>query len=1227
MPRGKRVRRFMIRTAKRLLPQSLYSKLRTRFGHQKALEASTATAPAETAPTIVIPPQETTPLPEHDKDLVSIVVPAYNVEAYLEECLQSLLDQTYYDIEIIVVIDGATDSSEEIARRIAADNSHVHVICQENTGLSAARNRGAAAATGEFLWFVDSDDVVEPDAVQTMVDALDKSKSEFVVCNYYRFDSTRRWNPGSWIMKAHSVDRRETTLASYPDILVSAVAWNKFYRRSFCEEAGLSFPEGEIYEDQEVSAAAYAKAKAFTVLQKQLYGWRQREDRSSISQQTHDLRDLNGRMRAIRMSIEVLQEEGAAKAAKERLIQFLNNDFQHSARSLVGTSDEYWLSFYAQLLDLTQPMSLQDWTRVHPRYAALEWIMITNHRAEAEQYVQRNGFDLTGLQVSWRNGRLISHVPFWDDESLAIPDQVLEIASSEIKLRHSMRRVRWDPENNTWILSGWAFLDGFLPQASGSTISACLVRGKTRILLDVKRYKDPRIDEWSNSPAMEYSGGAFDIRIYPDALPKSPMSADYEIEIAVANQGVTKTAMVSSVNQWSSTSQAACATSASGTRINLILSNKKTAKVRVEHPAFYLSDVHIENGTIRGSVSANQERGETPQALVVISDASPDNIIASANPVRETTERWSVALPIPSIDWHSEGALLVRVVSSTGRKEMVDWPDAPDNLPLRIPGTDLAIFRNKGGNCALFLPGSEALLVSGIECTEKYVRLTGKQLGTGKQQKVELHNSELRQTADVVWEDDEWTVDLPLTKALWGEREERPLPIGRYVIGSSTAISSTASDQNTEVHLYFGYDVRSRIPVYVDGKDIRYRLEISPTDEANIVVDPPLKDNERGQFAQMTWQKRIPSLGHGQKDDAILFRSYYGEVANCNPLGIHRAIVNAGLDMTMFWGVTDLSVDVPEHGIPVVIGTEQWYETLATSKYLVFNVHQPDYFHRQDGQVIIQTLHGYPFKVAGLPYWQHNGYSNARIASFMERQQEWDYLISPAPYATPLLNETFPFGGKMLEIGYPRNDIFNDTSAELTRKRVRGLLGIPDGVTAVLYAPTYRDYLSSNEFKARAVHFIDETEFAESLGEEYVLLMRGHMMNKRGGDGFATTDRVIDVTAYPQVEELCLASDVGIMDYSSLRFDYALTGKPMVFFVPDKDLYLENSRGALMDYEPTAPGPQVDSEEELRDWLLRLDDLKADYAEERKAFASEFSVWEDGHAGQRLVNEVFLRAD
>ena len=313
--------------------------------------------------------------------------------------------------------------------------------------------------------------------------------------------------------------------------------------------------------------------------------------------------------------------------------------------------------------------------------------------------------------------------------------------------------------------------------------------------------------------------------------------------------------------------------------------------------------------------------------------------------------------------------------------------------------------------------------------------------------------------------------------------------------------------------------------------------------------------------------------------------------------------------------------------MPLIEKTRAWHEVIARSRYHMVNVHQVPWLDKPEGRVMIQTMHGYPYKVMGHEWWRKGGFLGNQISSFDRRARDWDYFVSPATYATPLLKAAFldPAGAEpeILEIGYPRNDVLLSDRAETIRARTREVLGIRSDQTAVMYAPTFRDYLSADDMAAERVDFFDLDEATRLVGDDVVFLVRGHAFNARSEGRLLSDQRVIDVTDHPDINDLILASDVAVLDYSSLRFDYALTGRPMIFLVPDLKKY-DAARGGVIDYAPTAPGPHVTTTREVIRLVGRLDQLRADYAEDVARFRKEFTDLEDGRAGARLVDAVFV---
>ncbi len=238
---------------------------------------------------------------------VSVIVPIYNVEEYLDDCLNSIRAQQHAFLEILVVDDGSPDRSAEIAFRHASEDSRIRVIQRENGGLGAARNTGLRAATGDYLCFVDSDDIVPSDAISTMVEAATKSGSDIVAGAAVRFNLSRRWRPDWVVLHAH--ERLHIRVRDWPELVRNNYTWGKLYKTSFWREANLWFREGVSYEDQPIITQLFLRAKGIDVIPTVTYEWRQRDDLSSISQQMHTLPDLVDRVSAWRDSLKTLSEE------------------------------------------------------------------------------------------------------------------------------------------------------------------------------------------------------------------------------------------------------------------------------------------------------------------------------------------------------------------------------------------------------------------------------------------------------------------------------------------------------------------------------------------------------------------------------------------------------------------------------------------------------------------------------------------------------------------------------------------------------------------------------------------------------------------------------------------------------------------------------------------------------------------------------------------------------
>lgn len=208
-------------------------------------------------------------------DLISVIVPVYKVEAYLDKCVQSIVDQTYRNLEIILVDDGSPDNCGAMCDAWAEKDSRIKVIHKENGGLSDARNAGMAAATGDYIGFVDSDDWIESQMYERLHEAMVTTDSDIAACGIQLVDEgqTLKITTSSGTVCCLTPDEAIGGLIQGGG--VKAVAWNKLYRRNLLSEE--LFPVGKSHEDEFFTYRILAKAKKIAYIENELYYYLQRQ--------------------------------------------------------------------------------------------------------------------------------------------------------------------------------------------------------------------------------------------------------------------------------------------------------------------------------------------------------------------------------------------------------------------------------------------------------------------------------------------------------------------------------------------------------------------------------------------------------------------------------------------------------------------------------------------------------------------------------------------------------------------------------------------------------------------------------------------------------------------------------------------------------------------------------------------------------------------------------------
>jgi CDP-glycerol glycerophosphotransferase (TagB/SpsB family) len=388
----------------------------------------------------------------------------------------------------------------------------------------------------------------------------------------------------------------------------------------------------------------------------------------------------------------------------------------------------------------------------------------------------------------------------------------------------------------------------------------------------------------------------------------------------------------------------------------------------------------------------------------------------------------------------------------------------------------------------------------------------------------------------------------------------------------------------------------------------RFRIALEAPESVIVVAfSAPLTDAEVGKEQQARLEANYRSTDFPPQN-AVFFESFYGQNASCNPLALDRALALARPDIPRYWGVRDASVVVPEGSVALLEGSEQWWRMRGSARLIVINDWLRNRYRKRPHQKVLQTWHGTMLKKLAL---SRSGLRLRPTLATLRERSRWSILLSQNRYATRIFRRAYLYAGPVWEEGYPRDDALLGGDAAA----VRAKLGIADDAKVLLYAPTWRDD------RPDRIDHLDVSSFTERLGDGYVTLIRGHSRTLQPGSDLHAGG-VIDVTSYPDVSELFLVADALITDYSSVMFDFSVTGKPIYFFTPDLDRYREVLRGFYFDLIAVAPGPVVRDANELIELVRNPDATARQYAQKYAAWRERFNPRDDGKAAERVIARV-----
>lgn len=283
-------------------------------------------------------------------ELVSVIIPVYNVEKYIRTCLDSVLAQSWTNLEIFLIDDGSDDGSEKICDEYAGRDKRIIVVHQANRGLSAARNAGLALAHGEYLVFVDSDDCIRRDFVQRLHQLMAEQAADIGICDYEcrkKGSFSGRKKKKETLRKLDAVQMLERWHGK--DTRIETVVWNKMYRRTVfgIDENRIIFPEGKLFEDVYITHRLIANAQSCVITSEKMYEYTIRK--SGIVRAGVTKKKVMDSWEAQDARMKFFQERHFDAAYERLLIGAMKMRMLHYCR--YGEEDEDTLFFLKRVFD------------------------------------------------------------------------------------------------------------------------------------------------------------------------------------------------------------------------------------------------------------------------------------------------------------------------------------------------------------------------------------------------------------------------------------------------------------------------------------------------------------------------------------------------------------------------------------------------------------------------------------------------------------------------------------------------------------------------------------------------------------------------------------------------------------------------------------------------------------------------------------------------------------
>jgi CDP-glycerol glycerophosphotransferase len=1142
--------------------------------------------------------------------LVSVVLAVSDDETTkIGPMLADLRASGHRNLEVLVVPYGRANEVTASAAEQEQADWRIRLLDPVAGDRGAARNAGAGQARGRYLQFVNGGDNLPPHAIPTLVAALERTGSDQAVGAIGQVASASVTGDA-----AVRVGRRErsfgATLATVPSAVLDLGVGNRLLRRDLWQRAGLAFT-GDAKQDRDLALASYKAARTFDFLDRMVYLPTGRKDGASVGRMERFLAELPQFARDQRRLADEVAELGVPQAQDAWLVGVLDISIQPFLDDVERADDTEWESLRALAIELLEQAGASVWPQLRASSKVKLWLLREGRRTDLEDYNQARWFQRGETPTHLVGDTVIAQLPFVEDPT--VPRSCFEMSEGEVTLQVIVRGAAW--RGDLIELDLLTRID-FVHLDERPEIEAFLVQvgGDARVPLTVTPLDDPDANEQSRRRFQDSHPGACRVTVDPRAVaavarPGDVTGFDLEIRLTITTpEGqISRVGGIARVDDRSAAGLLAGEQLAprpvrgqesGGVLIGILRRGQVPALdeaglvtiAALPDPGVRLTQARLDGRRFTGTVAVD-DRAITELRLTQL-----DRVVKVA--LNGTGGQRSFEVTVPA--------------SARGQSHWILEDCVPETTTQPGP---LILRRSPLGAGAL-VETRDLLEVERFVFAETEIVIEGRWPMGHAPAGVEVtlvDGAHTLAAEPVESTDDGWRARVSLLRTPWGR--EVFAPPGRYLV----TVRTTAGRGRAAL-LPSAYE-----PAYATWSSERIRLSVNclGNAEAGVRIQQPIAVEDFGPYGQERLREWALSSDLAIDPRRVYLQAYQGQSATDSQLAIHEELRHSHPELELVWGIADYSSWVPEGARPVVLHSRDWYEAIGSAAHLVMNVDFERWFSPKPGQRVLQTFHGYPAKSMGIGMWEGKDYTPRRLALELARTSgDWDLILTPSPEMDQYYRREYRYEGEIHNQGYPRADALVGERAVRRRAEARKALGIADHQKVVLYAPTWRDDATSRWLTAELVTHLDLGKASAALGDDYVLLLRGHRFHQEAARP-AGNARLIDVTTYPEINDLILASDAAVLDYSSLRFDFALTMRPMVFLVPDLKIYTSDVRGFLYPFTESAPGPLLDTTDQVIAALRDLPALEAKYRDDLAAFQERYNYLMDGHAAQRVVAAFF----